>query len=538
MLVVDDEPDIEMLIGQRFRKQIGEGDISFRFASNGFEGLRLLQEDETIDLLVTDLNMPEMDGLTLLREVKGLLREPILSVVVTAYGDMRNIRSAMNSGAFDFLTKPLDFQDFRTTLSRCSEEIHLMRSATRAVAERDVAVKERDVAQMEKSEAQQARQFKQQFLATMSHEIRTPMNAIIGLTNMLARRVVDVESQEKLQIIKQSGEHLLSIINDILDISKIEAGKMQIEHVPFDLPATLELVHSSLNVKAEEKGIELRVEVAGDIPQWVMGDSVRLYQVLINIASNAIKFTESGSVVIRCESKGERDGKHLLHFSVTDTGVGIPAEKLHSIFESFEQVSTDTTRKYGGTGLGLSIAGQLVKLHGGEIKVESTEGVGSTFSFEISMEEADAPQAAAGAAIGDAELHAMPIRILLVEDNAFNQMVAQDTIKDFLPMASVDIADNGKVALEKLAAADYDVVLMDIQMPEMDGLEATKAIRSGAVEGKKDIPILAMTAGVTPEEVQQCMESGMNDVIPKPFKESELLSKLANLVGQRNRVEA
>jgi len=363
--------------------------------------------------------------------------------------------------------------------------------------------------------------FRQQFLANMSHEIRTPMNAIVGLTNLLLKSHLNEQQKKYLNVVSKSGANLLVIINDILDLAKIEAGKMELEEASFDLHTALNNVHTILNLKADEKGIKLLLEIDESVPRFVLGDETRLTQVIMNLTGNAIKFTEKGKVIIDVKPTNENYYK----FSVKDSGIGIPADRVDKIFESFGQASADTTRKFGGTGLGLTISRQLVELHGGELKVASVFGEGSDFYFNIKLSRGEEPSNEV------AELELQPedisnLKILLVEDNEFNQMVAVDTLQDLFPGITIDVAESGASALEKLQEMEYSFVFMDIQMPDMDGYETTRQIREQLSGEMKKVRICAMTANVTKEEIQQCYDSGMDDYMMKPYTPEQLKEKV------------
>ncbi len=410
--------------------------------------------------------------------------------------------------------------------------------------------KEKEIADQQRKRAEQSEKFKQQFLANMSHEIRTPMNSIVGLSNLLINSPMNDQQKKYLNVIRKSSDNLLVIINDILDLSKIQAGKMEFETIPFLMHEVLETVYHTLRFKAEDKGLAFSFELDESVPKVLMGDPVRLNQVLINIIGNAIKFTEKGFVkfVVDVEEytnqivslpknkkNKKEEGKQIyrLQFSVIDSGIGMNEEQQKKVFESFSQASSDTTRKYGGTGLGLTISKQLVESQGGTIGLKSEPGKGTTFYFLMnfplgSMEEIEKKEMGS---TEDFVKHLSGMKILLVEDNPFNQMVAEDTIKESIPDIIIEIADNGKIALDMISKNDYDLVLMDINMPEMDGYDATKNIRQMPAP-KNKLPIIAMTASVTKEEIDKCFASGMNEYVPKPFQPQDLLMKMKNLRGK------
>lgn len=533
VLVVDDEPDLEQLIRQRFRQKIRNNELVFEFAHNGIAALeKLNQKSLPFDMILTDINMPEMDGLTLLEKIREQYHNQ-KAVVVSAYGDLGNIRIAMNRGAFDFVTKPIDFSDLDTTIQKAIAEIRMIRKGQQAELKLEETILQKELAELDKQRAELSEKFKQQFLANMSHEIRTPMNSVMGLTSLLLKTKLDEQQQKYLNVIKKSSENLLVIINDILDLSKIEAGKLQFENISFSLEDTLETVYHTLLFKAEEKNLFFKTNLDYSLPRILVGDPTRLNQILINVAGNAIKFTLEGGVTIDVKESKREGNVSTICFSVIDTGIGISAENIGKIFESFSQASGDTTRKFGGTGLGLTISKQLIELQGGSIEVTSELGTGTTFRITIPYligQESDVGKKANSENdIKGVDLKG--IKLLLVEDNAFNQMVAVDTLTDLIGELKIDVADNGKIAVEMVKENNYDVVLMDIQMPEMDGFEATRAIRNLG-NPKNSMKVMAMTANVTSEEVSKCFQSGMNDYISKPFEAQNLLNKLGKLLEQ------
>jgi len=385
-----------------------------------------------------------------------------------------------------------------------------------------------EVIEAEKEKAEASEKAKHQFLANMSHEIRTPMNAIKGMTDILIRRNPKDDQKEYLESIKQSLDSLLVIINDILDISKIEAGKIELESELFSVNQLVDNIHSIMHFKAEEKGLELKKYMPLE-PIYVKGDSTRLRQILINLIGNAVKFTEKGLITTAIKIENI-DKKLQLHFTVSDTGIGVDKEHLSKIFQSFEQAYSDTSRKFGGTGLGLSISKMLVELQDGTIWVESEKGKGSKFHFSIPYQFVESPAQETKAENVNINFAASlkGIHILLVEDNAYNVVVAKDELQDAIEDIHIDVAENGAIALEKMRSSTYDIILMDVQMPKMNGYEATKAIRAFDNE-KAFIPIIAMTANVLKEDVDLCFQAGMNDFIGKPFDTDELSQKIYHL---------
>ncbi|HKR05537.1 MAG TPA: ATP-binding protein [Bacteroidia bacterium] len=405
------------------------------------------------------------------------------------------------------------------------------------------------IIQKEKERAEESEKFKSQFLANMSHEIRTPMNAIMGMSRLLLDKKHDEQTTEYLKAIKHSSDNLLVVINDILDLSKLQAGKMDLEKIPFNLYEQLQNVYDTFKLKAEQKNLTFELVIDKNVPEYVNGDAGRLSQVLINLVGNAVKFTEKGLVKIEVSptqpprgggvagasatpSPPGKDGMGL-HFSIKDSGIGIPEEKINTIFETFQQANVSDSRRFGGTGLGLTIAKDLVELHGGNMTVESEPGKGSVFSFIIPFEVASEVPGIKHQVPGNSEVKLEILNLLIVDDNEYNAIVARDTLKKYFPNAAFTFASNGKEAVSLLETLNSELqapnlILMDVQMPEMDGYEATRYIRKEFSSPLKDIPIIGLTASVIRTDLDKCIEAGMNGYVAKPFRDQELINAITN----------
>ncbi|MBK9248290.1 MAG: PAS domain S-box protein [Ignavibacteria bacterium] len=380
------------------------------------------------------------------------------------------------------------------------------------------------LAEEAKIKAEEAVKAKQQFLSNMSHEIRTPMNAIIGFTKVLLKTDLSAKQKEYLTAIKMSGDSLIVLINDILDLAKVDAGKMTFEKIPFKMEASLSAMVHLFETKIQEKNLDQEIVYDNTIPEFLLGDPVRLHQIILNLVSNAVKFSNTGKITISVKLISETDENVTVEFAVKDTGIGIPKDKITKIFENFQQASSGTSRLYGGTGLGLAIVKQLVESQGGSIRVKSKLGEGSTFSFTLTFQKT-IEQAELEEIVLSLDDDIKNIKVLVVEDIALNQLLMKTLLDDF--GFERDIAANGKIAIEKLHSKTYDIILMDLQMPEMNGFEATQYIRNTM---NSKIPIIALTADVTTVDLAKCKAVGMNDYIAKPVDERILYSKIIGLV--------
>ncbi len=372
--------------------------------------------------------------------------------------------------------------------------------------------------------AEDAVKAKQQFLSNMSHEIRTPMNSIIGFAKVLLKTDLTERQKGFLTAIKMSGDSLTVLINDILDLAKVDAGKMNFEQIPFRMATSISTMIHVFETKIQEKNLRLIKKYDERIPKVLVGDPVRLHQIILNLVSNAIKFTIEGEITVSVNLLSEDDDHVTIEFVVKDTGIGIASDKIGHIFENFQQATTETTRLYGGTGLGLAIAKQLVETQGGTINVVSKPDEGSTFSFILPYRKTNA-DAGSDQEYTDVVDEIRDIKVLVVEDIALNQLLMKTLLDDF--GFEHDIAGNGKIAINMLQDKSYDIVLMDLQMPEMNGFEAAKYIRSII---KLQIPIIALTADVTTADLEKCRAMGMDDYISKPVDEKLLYKKIVDLL--------
>lgn len=511
LLVVDDN----QLNLSQLKLLLNDEDYNITTITKGRDALKLAAK-EPFDLMLLDVIMPDMDGFEVCaRMKKNTITAQIPVIFLTGQTDMESIKKGFQAGAVDYVAKPFNKIEL---IARVKSHLELKRS--------------REELEVAKQSAEEALVYKSEFLANMSHEIRTPINGIIGMSEFLDNTKLDEKQAEFVRIIRSSANSLLNLINDILDFSKLEAGKIELENLDFDLYEHIEDTLKSMTFKAEEKGLQLKQIIQPDVPRALNGDPTRLRQVLLNLISNALKFSEKGCVTVKVSLLDKIDDNCIVKIEVIDTGIGISPEGMQRLFKSFSQVDASTTRNYGGTGLGLVISKSLSEMMGGKISVESELGKGSNFWFTIKMGiskmELVEKLRQEESSTDDHEMK--KLTILLAEDNLVNQKVASIHLEKL--GHTVKVANNGIAAFKAFKSSEFDLIFMDVQMPEADGYEATGLIRNE--ERKKNagkrIPIIAMTANAMKGDKEKCIEAGMDDYISKPFTAKalkEILSKYA-----------
>lgn len=445
---------------------------------------------------------------------------------VDIFDHIKKIEKALKLAEFKFQRTQYEKTSLNVLLNQISIDLNA-KIAESEEKSRILAEQNEELAQARKV-ADRANQTKSQFLANMSHEVRTPINGVLGILQLLELTDLSEEQKSYIQTLRMGGDALLAIVNEILDFSKIEAGKIELEDRVFDLPSYIRATVELLYPTAKEKNIDLFYEIDPAIPKTLVGDIVRIRQVLINLIGNGLKFTDEGYVSVSIKKMKAENGQEMLHFLVSDTGIGISPNQIKKLFQPFSQADASTTRKYGGTGLGLAISIRLVKLMGGEMWIESEEGTGSCFNFTMPLKsvskavfekQENIESEVIVPTLNPRMAEEYPLNILLAEDNRVNQIVAKSTFKKL--GYHITIMDNGKKALKEAKQNQYDLIFMDLNMPEMGGLEVSKHIRTFYADGKQP-PIIAMTANVFQDVKDACLKVGMDGFLTKPFKISEL----------------
>ncbi len=523
ILIVDDK--IENLVA--IEALLDRNDVNIISTTLPNEALRISWEKD-IAIALVDVQMPEMDGFELVEILKSNPRtKDILVIFVTAISiETKYAVRGLNVGAVDYLYKPLNPY---ITSAKVDSFIQIVR-AQREIKSKNIQLEtyQKELIRA-KEEAEQGKRIKESFLANMSHEIRTPINGIIGLVNVLLQTQLNDSQKHTIELLKISSNSLLGIINDVLDLSKIEAGKFKIIRTETNLEELGNAVINLLSIVAKEKAIKLKLELDPQLPQQVMADSLRLNQILMNLIGNSIKFTNEGSVTLKIDVIDKKGNNMRIKFSVIDTGIGIAKENIDKVFEVFEQGSDQTTLKFGGTGLGLSIVKNLAKLKGGILNVESEINKGSTFSFTNWYEVVKSTKPKEDASLKFNQFAPLnDLKILVAEDNPINKYLIEKLLKDW--SVDVDIVENGKDAIDRLAEQNYDMILMDNYMPVMGGLQAIALIRQGEVPGKENIPIIIFSAAIMESDKVIALETGANEVLSKSFDPQLLYSTIKSFI--------
>jgi len=490
-----------------------QGGFTVAEAVDGLDGLAKAAAMRP-DLIILDVLMPNLDGFAVCERLRGdpsMSQTPIL--VMTGLDDIVSIDRAFAAGATSFTIKPMPWNTLAHTARYMLRNARLMSDLTTAMADLAIA----------RDRAEAANLAKTQFLANMSHEMRTPLNGVLTMAQVMASGDLTPEQRDQLAVVRTSGDLLLVVINDLLDVARMEEGTLRLDVQDLDIEDVIRSASGDFAAAAADKGLELSIDLAPEAKGVWRGDAARIRQMLGNLLSNAVKFTARGGIALRCEP-GDAGG---LRLSVRDSGIGIAADKISLLFERFTQADNSTTRRYGGAGLGLSICHELAQLMNGSVLVVSQVGQGSTFSIELPLERASDQAAEANRTDEDG---AAPPLVLVAEDNPINQRV----IRALLEVADIQptVVEDGLQAVEALRGGAFDLVLLDIHMPHMDGVEVVEAVRSGRA-GRADVPVIALTADAMSGTRERLIASGFDDYVTKPIQPAELFAAMSQAMARR-----
>jgi len=536
-VLIADDSDLQRTV---LEAQLTDWGFDVMAVRDGDEAWQTLSQEGAPQMAILDWLMPGLDGAEVCRRVRQQRRaRPVYLILLTVKDREQDIVGGLNAGADDYLAKPFRPAELRARVESGVRVLELQTELAARVWELEEEVAERRRTEAALAEAKHAAECasraKSEFLANISHEIRTPMNAIMGMTGLTLDTELTGEQREHLEAVKTSADSLLNLLNDLLDFSEMDAGKQDLDPAQFGLRDLIETTLRELEDRAGQKGLEVVTLVSPEAPEELVGDPVRLRQIVVNLMDNAIKFTERGEVRVGVETESQTKDEVCLHFTVRDTGIGISPEKQRTIFDAFAQADGSSTRRYGGTGLGLAICARLVEMMGGRIWVESpvrnaergtrSDAPGSAFHFTACFKRHRRPTLPAERSGPEEQQR---LRILLAEDNPVNQKLAARILEK--RGHAVAVTNNGSEALQALATRDFDLVLMDVQMPEMDGIAATKVIRNpqSAIRNH-EVSIVAMTAHAMTGDKERCVEAGMNGYVSKPVKPKELFEVVESL---------